>query len=194
MINLLNLNLFLIHNALRGELIKMYYKYRGKSINEDIWIEGFPHKISKANSITEIISIQDGNIYQVNTETVGLAINYRDHSGTEIFTGDVVQFSQSGYQYNYLVWFCNEMQCLEAIYVDDLEDVYEIRAIAQYIETEPKVSNKYDYHNHKNSAGSIPHWEYFCEMLQDPCGNFNDIHVIGNIFDNPKFVERALIV
>lgn len=174
----------------------MYCKYRGKSINKDIWIEGFPYKISKENGITEIISLQDDNkpTYQVNTETVGLAINYRDHSGTEIFTGDVVQVSQSGYQHNYLVWFCNEMQCLEAICLDDLEDVYEIRAIAQYIKTEPIVSNKYDYHNCKNSAGSIPHWEDFCEMLQDPCGNFDDICVIGNIYDNPKFVEGALIV
>lgn len=170
----------------------MYCKYRGKLINKDTWIEGFPHRISKDNSITEIISMQDDNkpTYQVNPETVGLAINYKDRAGTEIFTGDVVQFSQyCGDQHKYLVWFCNEMQCLKAICLDNLENVSEIRAIAQYIETEPNVSNKYDY-----STDSILRWENFCEMLQDPYGNFDDIYVIGNIFDNPKFVEGALIV
>ena len=130
-------------------------------------------------------------MYRVRPETVGQSINYRDHAGTEIFTGDVVQF---GDQHKYLVWFCNEMQCLEAICLDNLEDVYEIRAIAQYIETEPTVSNKYDYHNYENSTGCISHWENFCEMLQDPCGTFDNIYVIGNIFDNPKFVEGAYIV
>lgn len=172
----------------------MYCKYRGKLIETDTWVKGLPYRISKDNGITEIISLQDDNklIYQVNSETVGLAINYKDHAGTEIFTGDVVQF---GDQHKYLVWFCNEMQCLEAICLDDLENVSEIRAIAQYIETEPKVSNKYDYHNLTNSAGSIlPNWEKFCEMLQDPYGVFNNIYVIGNIFDNPKFVEGAYIV
>lgn len=171
----------------------MYCNYRGKSINKNTWIEGLPYKIPKDNSITEIIATQDDNrpIYQVNPETVGLAINYRDRAGTEIFTGDVIQF---GDQHKYLVWFCNEHQHLEAICLNDLENVYVVRAIAQYIETEPEISNKYDYHNWKNSANSISHWEEFCEMLQDICGNFNDIYVIGNIFDNPKFVEGVYII
>ena len=171
----------------------MYCKYRGKLIETDTWVKGLPYENSFETGITEIVSKQNGikTVYRVRPETVGQSINYRDHTGTEIFTGDVVQF---GDQHKYLVWFCNEMQCLEAICLDDLENVFEIRAIAQYIETEPKVSNSYDYHNYENSTGCISHWEKFCEMLQDPCGTFDDIYVIGNIFDNPKFVEGAYIV
>ena len=171
----------------------MYCKYRGKLIETDTWVEGLPYENSFKTGVTEIISKQNGikTVYRVRPETVGQSINYRDHAGTEIFTGDVVQF---GDQHKYLVWFCNEMQCLEAICLDDLENVSEIRAIAQYIETEPTVSNKYDYHNYENSTGCISHWEKFCEMLQDPCGTFDNICVIGNIFDNPEFIEGAYLV
>ena len=52
----------------------------------------------------------------------------------------------------------------------------------------------YTFVVYENSTGSVPYWKKFCEMLQDPCGTFDDIYVIGNIFDNPKFVEGAYFV
>ena len=47
-----------------------------------------------------------------------------------------------------------------------------------------------DFNGHDYWNGNYPnfHYETFCAMMQDPWGDFSDIKVIGNIFDNPELM------
>lgn len=49
-----------------------------------------------------------------------------------------------------------------------------------------------DFNGHDYWNGNYPnfHYETFCAMMQDPWGDFSDIKVIGNIFDNPELINE----
>lgn len=50
------------------------------------------------------------------------------------------------------------------------------------------------YFNGADYSDGNPQFTYetFCLMLQDPWGDFKDIKVIGNLFDNYDIIKEAL--
>jgi hypothetical protein len=84
----------------------------------------------------------------------------------EIFEGDIVEFiTHGGSRYCYLLWFCQEMNCICPL----------------------EASRKHD--------GGVTYWicqtdihsityEDFAFRMQDPWGDFKQISVVGNLFDN----------
>lgn len=153
----------------------MYTKYRAKNINTGDWVYGSLNWINEFFTPT-IIPVQVHNEQIVDKNTLGMCINYQDDFDNDIYTGDIVQFDDFE---TYLVWFCNEMQCLEAVCLNDGE-LYcnKPRDNASIVEC--------DYHNMQR----IVEYAEFCLMLQDPYGDFTGkIKVIGNIFDNPELVK-----
>lgn len=149
----------------------MYTKYRAKDINTGEWTYGALYWV---NSDYDPILLYKNTEYIVDKNTLGMCINYTDDFGNDIYTGDIVRFDTHG---EYLVWFCNEIQCLEAVRVDH----------NTYYNKPSNTTNvtDWDYHNYED------HTTYtdFCLMLKDPYGDFEGkIKVIGNIFDNPELV------
>lgn len=149
----------------------MYTKYRAKDIHTGEWLCG------EFSDRRDYVKIWAGPYSkEVDKNTLGMCINYQDDFGNDIYTGDIVQISTFA---TFLVWFCNESQCLEAVRLDDGE-VYC---------NKPSNSSGIvdcDFHNMQR----IVEYVEFCLMLQDPYGDFTGkIKVIGNIFDNPELVE-----
>lgn len=149
----------------------MYTKYRVKDIHTGEWLYG------NFENCASYSLIYDGQHSKaVDKNTLGMCINYQDDFGNDIYTGDVVQF---GDFVTFLVWFCNELRCLEAVPISNGE-LYcnKPRDNAGIIEC--------DYHNMQRSV----EYAEFCLMLQDPYGDFvNKIKVIGNVFDNPELIK-----
>ena len=109
------------------------------------------------------------DVHEVDPDTVCQSTGHYDRHNNLIFENDVVGFGRAGlYRDKDLVWFCKEMCMLTAVPIDGIE------------------FDGYDYWNDK-----YPRYEYstFCLMLQDPCGDFSDIKVLGNIIDNPELLE-----
>ena len=152
----------------------MYTKYRAKDIHTVEWLCG---GFSDDHEYPEIWVGQYSKF--VNKNTLGMCINYQDDFGNNIYTGDIVQISTFA---TFLVWFCNELQCLEAVRLD----------VGEVYCNKPSNSSGIvdcDFHNAQRSV----EYAEFCLMLQDPYGDFTgQIKVIGNIFDNPELVNSKL--
>lgn len=149
----------------------MYTNYRAKDMHTGEWLFG---GFSGCDDYVIIRVGQHGKV--VDKNTLGMCINYQDDFGNDIYTGDIVKFDDFD---TYLVWFCNEMQCLEAVCLSSGE-VYcnKPRDNAGIVEC--------DYHNMQRSM----EYAEFCLMLQDPYGDCTGkIKVIGNIFDNPELIK-----
>lgn len=105
--------------------------------------------------------------YEVEPETVCQSIGMYDRHQTLVFENDIVEFV-GGSTRRYLIWWCRECNMMTAIPLDGI------------------YFNGQDYGN-----GTYPNFNYstFCLMMQDPYGDFSDIKVIGNIYDNPELLE-----
>ena len=105
---------------------------------------------------------------RVDHETLCRHIGWNDMHDTPIFENDIVEFKLVDESHKYLVWWNTESNMMTAVPLDGI------------------VFNGCDYYNHLNMR-----YEEFCLMLMDPYGDYSDIKVIGNIFDNPELMENV---
>lgn len=106
---------------------------------------------------------------EIDPDTLCESIGWKDNHKNKIFENDIVELvSHDTTSYKYLIWWSREMSMMDAVPLDGI------------------VFNGTDCWNHKN-----PMFTYsdFCIMLQDPWGDFSDMKVIGNVFDNPELMD-----
>lgn len=155
--------------------------FRGKSLSNNNWVYGVPVPIEINCAKTGRIEMVKCHSYdeldyypllsedeEVDPSTISQSTGFKDSNGKKIFEGDIVEF-KGAYTDRYLIWWIGEMNMMDAIPLDGIE------------------FNGYDYWN-----GKYPRFTYsdFCLMMQDPLGDFKEIKVIGNIYDNPKLLEE----
>ena len=145
------------------------YLFRAKRIDNGEWVEG---SLFAEGKITKIIRGTCNTIgiegVDVNPETICQCTGLKDKNGNLIWENDIVEIVSSPKRsYKYLIWWNREMSLTDAVPLDGID------------------FNGHDYWN-----GNYPnfHYETFCAMMQDPWGDFSDIKVIGNIFDNPELM------
>lgn len=107
----------------------------------------------------------DFRLYEIDPDTLCQFIGWNDNHKTKIFENDIVEIV-GGTSYKYLIWWNREMDMMEAVSLDSI------------------------YFNGSDYSDGNPKFHYsdFCLMLQDPWGDFSDIKVIGNIFDNIEII------
>lgn len=107
-------------------------------------------------------------LIEIDPSTLSQFTGWRDSYGIRIFENNIVEFVSSPRTSNkYLIWWNREMNCMEAI---------DCRCIN---------FNGHDYWNDKTHRD----YETFCLMMQDPWGDFREVKVVGNLFDNPEMIE-----
>lgn len=153
--------------------------FRAKRIDNGKWVEGYyiqaegKHFIIKYGMIcgnNDFLSMDD-EYAEIDPTTLSQFTGWKDSHGNRIFENDIVEIvSSPKTSYKYLIWWNREMSMIEAIDFRGIE------------------FNGNDYWNNKIHRD----YETFCLMLQDPWGDFSDIKVIGNLFDNYKIVKEAL--
>lgn len=113
----------------------------------------------------------DFKLYEIDPDTLCEFTGWNDRHKTKIFENDIIEIvSCSKCSYKHLIWWNREMSMMDAV---DLDGIY---------------FNGDDY-----SDGN-PKFNYsdFCFMMQDPWGDFSDVKVIGNLFDNEEIVKEKL--
>lgn len=153
--------------------------FRAKRIDNGGWVEGYyiqaegKHFIIKYGMIcgnNDFLSMDD-EYAEIDHTTLSQFTGWKDSHGNRIFENDIVEIvSSPRTSYKYLMWWNREMNLMEAV---QLESIYFNGA--DYGDGNPQFT-----------------YETFCLMLQDPWGDFKDIKVIGNLFDNYNIVEEAL--
>ena len=109
-------------------------------------------------------------LYEIDPNTLCVFTGMTDRNKTKIWENDIVEIvSSPKSSHRYLIWWNKEMSCMDAIPLKGID------------------FNGHDYWN-----GNYPnfHYETFCTMIQDPWGDFQDIKVIGNIFDNSELIQK----
>ena len=152
---------------------------RAKDINTGEWVYGYYVAASHFGHPEHVIIEKDTqydccgefwymDVHEVYPDTVCQCTGWHDSNKTPIFEKDVVEFVGVN-THRDLIWWNNEMSEMEAVPLDGIE------------------FNGYDYWN-----GKYPKANYstFCLMMQDPWGDFKEIKVIGNIYDNLELLEE----
>lgn len=112
-----------------------------------------------------------GGLVEIDPTTLSQYTGWVDNHGNRIFENDIVEIvSSPKSSHKYLIWWCREMSMTEAISLDGIN------------------FNGTDYWNDKEYRD----YETFCLMLQDPWGDFSDIKVIGNLFDNYDVIKEKI--
>jgi uncharacterized phage protein (TIGR01671 family) len=151
--------------------------FRAKRLKNREWIEGFyfyrewecGNKVDKHFIVGETNAFHSYQ-YEINPTTLSQFTGWKDRHENRIYENDIVEIATyTGLSEKYLIWWNREMSMTEAILINGIS------------------SNGTDYYNHKSCD-----YETFCVMMQDPWGDFGDIKVIGNLFDNPELIEEAL--
>ena len=159
--------------------------FRGKRLDIGKWVYGgyFKHDTVKVcftsdDPKTKHCIVFDGSCdwgfeppleyCEVDPKTIGQSTEMHDRHNTLVFENDIVEFTGSGSTSRYLIWWNREMSMMTAV---PLHGIY---------------FNGHDYGN-----GDYPSFNYsnFCLMMQDPWGDFSDIRVIGNIYDNQELLD-----
>ena len=151
------------------------YLYRAKRKNNCEWVFGGLSYCDKTGAYFITNMGKDHISYigfhqEVDSNTICQCTGLKDKNGKLIWENDVVEIVSSPKRsYKYLIWWNREMSLTDAVPLDGID------------------FNGHDYWN-----GNYPnfHYETFCAMMQDPWGDFSDIKVIGNIFDNPELLEK----
>ena len=153
------------------------YLYKAKRLDNGEWVTG--SLITCEDGTYKIAtSYLDGDTniailicaYEVDRDTICQCTGLKDKNSNLIWENDIVEIVSSPKRsYKYLIWWNREMSLTDAVPLDGID------------------FNGHDYWN-----GNYPnfHYETFCAMMQDPWGDFSDIKVIGNIFDNPELLEK----
>lgn len=153
--------------------------FRAKRTDNGEWIEGCyiqtegKHFIIKYGMIcgnNDFLSMDD-EYSEIDPATLSQSIGWKDSHGNRIFENDIVEIVSSPKRsYKYLIWWNREMNMTTPVPLDDIH------------------FNGHDY------WGGNPSFNYaaFCLMFQDPWGDFSDVKVIGNLFDNADIIKEAL--
>ena len=152
--------------------------FRAKRIDNGKWVEGYylyykPLMISPliSDEYRHCITTLSGITVFIDPTTLSQFTGWKDSHGNRIFENDIVEIvSTPKTSYKYLMWWNREMNLMEAV---QLESIYFNGA--DYSDDNPQFT-----------------YETFCLMLQDPWGDFKDIKVIGNLFDNYDIIKEAL--
>ena len=153
---------------------------KAKDIETNTWVQGY--YVSKVDPLygfpyhyllyqgRDKNGIPDSFITwnKIYPDTLSRNIGHNANHGTPIFENDIVGFKLADESHKYLVWWNTESNMMTAVPLNEI------------------AFNGYDYYNHLNM-----HYEEFCLMLMDPYGDYSDIKVIGNIFDNPELMENV---
>ena len=110
-------------------------------------------------------------LYEIDPDTLCESIGWKDRHGNRIFENDIVEIASSPRTLcKYLIWWNKEMSMMNAVNLDGI------------------------YFNGSDYSDGNPKFSYqdFCLMLQDSWGDFSDIKVIGNLFDNKELVKERL--
>lgn len=159
------------------------YICKAKSLGTGEWVQGYyVQKTDSLMGFTYAYLVNQGHDewtktqlssfvtwYQVDSETVCRHIGWNDRHDTPIFENDIVEFKLVDDSHKYLVWWNKESNMMTAVPLDGI------------------VFNGCDYYNHLNMR-----YEEFCLMFMDPYGDYSDIKVIGNIFDNPELMKDVI--
>ena len=155
--------------------------FRGKSLSNNNWVYGVPVPIEINCAKTGHIEMVKCHSYdeldyyhllsedeEVDPSIISQSTGFKDSNGKKIFEGDIIEFDGPNLHRD-LIWWSKEMNMMDAIPLDCIE------------------FNGYDYWNSK-----YPNFTYFdfCLMMQDPWGDFKEIKVIGNIYDNLELLEE----
>lgn len=154
--------------------------FRAKRLDNGEWIQGgILHQTDFYGSEVDRYYIIDGestndydigDAYRVDPATISECIFWKDRYDTMIFENDIVQFTiHGGRTETFLIWYCNEGAERQALDIDTLE----------YFGDE--------FHD----CTGVP-WSEFMLRLCDPWDDFVDIKVLGNVFDDPEYVKRAI--
>lgn len=139
--------------------------FRGKRIDNGEWVYGFyenipEHHIDKLSGKDYIVSINNGLLMEVIPETVGQYTGLTDKNGKKIFEGDIVKYN---------LW-------------DDKFDYCEV-----------KFGYFYAAMDSYNGGPALGFYLADINGKADDIGFFENLYkfveVIGNIHDNPEFLE-----
>ena len=137
-------------------------KFRGKRIDNNEWFYGYLWVNNTVTRETVYIIDEQGDMYQVDPETVGQYTGLKDKNNKEIYDGDILQTDI----------YPGENYCIE-IAVDE----------------DPPHNFIYGWRKKPNAlVRGISDGIY---TILGSGRNFKDSVVIGNIYDNPELLEVA---
>ena len=140
-------------------------KFRGKRLDNGEFVEGYFQIVRDCTGKYYWINDFLGNIHDVDPETVGQYIGFKDISQSEIYEGDILEFEdigEEGYEYIEGYDFTNRAK---VVYRNAR---FELEAI-------------------RESDSAV--FEDMRNCHDDFVGIFKISKVIGNIHDNPELLE-----
>lgn len=146
--------------------------FRAKLLFNRKWVYG--SFVREFDGYPQIISDEDGGIYEVVLETVGQYTGLLDKNGRKIFEGDIFKFPDE-------VWESCYTSCGTEYNSWEVEN-YGVVGFAGY-------SAKYDFVKYKYNENSVEadlHENYDIEFADF----ISELEVIGNIYDNPELIGK----
>ena len=140
--------------------------FRGKRVDNGEWIYGWITTQHKKYTEGELLTRIQSNTFgvgehYVETETVGQFTGLTDKNGTKIFEGDIV---------------CTRYSDGTICCSGDVQFCYGVYG-AEWIEQ-------------KKNKGMVGGWGQLHNLRRFDDDIINNIEVIGNIYDNPEFMEE----